>query len=325
MQFRAKLDREFIVTAELNPPLGVDCSSLVRRALPLAPAFDGFAVTDDSLAKLRMNAMAFAHILQMKIGIPVLMHLTCRDMSILKICDYLLGAWALDIRNVVCMTGDPPRIGSFKEMKGIFQLNSFQLCRLVSELNKGRLPNDEKLKTSPDYLVGCVSNPYSPNLRGEAKRLEKKFDNGARFVITQPIYTTRTLEEFLEATAHIPIKKVVGVLPLRGLKYAQMIAESVPDIYMPAEIFKRLERNDSLAEGVRLAQELIGKARDAADGIHIFPLNHFDTLYAILDCFPERKARVVKKDAGKKRPSTASAEIAPPKGGGNGRRRPRPD
>ncbi|MBI3890303.1 MAG: methylenetetrahydrofolate reductase [Candidatus Wallbacteria bacterium] len=292
MDFKTALNNGFVLTAELNPPRGVDVEPLLGKVTPLARAFDGFAVTDDSLARLRMNAMAFAHLVRARLDTEMLMHLTCRDMSILKLHDYLLGAWALGIRNVLCMTGDPPRLGSFKEIKGVYQLNSFQLCNLVSSLNRGLLQNGERIQSKPNFFIGCVANPYSLNLKVEAKRLRQKFDNGARYVITQPVYTRRTLDQFLEATADIPMKKLIGVLPLRGLANAHVIADSVPDIYMPADIFTRLSKNDSVEEGIRLAREFIAEVRDVVDGIHIFPLNHFDALHAILHEFPDRLARM---------------------------------
>ncbi|MBI4865855.1 MAG: methylenetetrahydrofolate reductase [Candidatus Wallbacteria bacterium] len=330
MDFRTLLNNGFVLTAELNPPRGVDVEPILGRIAPLARAFDGFAVTDDSLARLRMNAMAFAHLVHARLDVEMLMHLTCRDMSILKLHDYLLGTWALGIKNVLCMTGDPPRIGSFKESKGVYQLNSFQLLDLVRSVNRGVLQNGEKLSTKPDFFLGCVANPYSLNIKVEAKRLQKKFDSGAKYVITQPIYTRRTLEQFLEATADIPMKKLIGVLPLRGLANAHVIADSVPDIYMPADIFARLTKNDSAEEGIRLAREFIADVKGHVDGIHIFPLNHFDALNAILHEFPERLALVATpspaasdRSGVKPEPQTAPQETASKPGRlrGNGRER----
>lgn len=291
-RFGTRLDAGFTLTAEVNPPRGVNPRPLLKRLAPFAGRLDAFNVTDCSLARLRMNHVAFAHLIQQAHHVPVLFHLTCRDMSVLKIHDTLMGAWALGLRSVVCMTGDPPRVGQFPTMKGVFQLNSFQLISLVREMNKGRLHDGTTYPGKPtSFDLGCVANPYSPNLKGEARRLQKKVDAGATFCQTQPIYTRRTLDEFLRATAHVPCKKLIGVLPLSSYENAQAIASHIPDVFMPAEILRRLKKNDTPEEGMAICQELVAEVKDMVDGIHVFPINRFDLLEGVLEVFPERSVR----------------------------------
>lgn len=285
MRFRDKLGRARTLTFEVDPPKGIEVAKVLDDVAPYIQSFDGVMVADCTFATLRMSNLAFAHMVRSRFGVPVVMHQTARDHNILGMCSHLFGTWALGIDNLLLMTGDPPRYGSFPEATPVYDLNSIELVEVVRQMNEGDIliNPSTRMKGRTDFLIGVVANPYVPNLRAEVDRLHKKAARGAQFVVTQPIFDRRTLERFLEYCAGIPIKKIIGVMAVKSFQNALNIASLSPDIFIPAEVYERLKANDTPAEGIAIAKDFVRSVVTMVDGVHVFPLHRYHILQEFLE------------------------------------------
>jgi len=283
--FRKKLEQGFTLTFEADPPKSVSPARSLELIAPYAGQYDAVMVADCTFATLRMSNLAFASLVRQRYGVPVVMHQTARDMNILGMHSHLMGAWALGIENLLLMTGDPPRFGSFPNSTPVYDVNSVKLVEVARRLNDGevQLNGTDAIKGNTDFHIGVVANPYVPNLKAEVERLRKKANNGAHFVVTQPVFDVRTCERFLEYSADIPIKKIIGVMAVKSFQNCLNIASLSPDLFIPAEVYERMQANDTPEEGIAIAKDFIRAVREKVDGIHIFPLHR----YAILKEFTE--------------------------------------
>jgi len=274
---------QFVWTCEVDPPKVPRLSVTIDRLAPFVHRLDALSISENPLAGLRMDALAAAAILMQRFDNPVVMHLTCRDSSLLGLHSRLMGAWALGVRSVLCLTGDRPNLGTFKEMKGAYPYNSIGLVKTVRELNRGRTSDLQKLKGKTDFFIGVAGNPNASNLKAEVGRLQRKADAGAQFIKTQPIFDIRTLERFLEAAEPVGLPIVLGIMPLVSLRFAHHIAESIPEVFVPARILKVLESSDDERTGVDIARAFMEAARPLVRGFHFFPMSKYYLLGDLLD------------------------------------------
>ena len=286
--FRERLQRGFTLTFESDPPKNCNPAKSLELIAPFVNHYDAIMIADCTFATLRLSNLAFAALVRQRFGVPIVMHQTARDMNVLGMHSHLMGAWALGIENLLLMTGDPPRFGSFPQATPVYDLNSVKLVDVARRLNEGEVSvsDGDKIKGNTDFLIGAVANPYVPNLRAEVDRLRKKQQNGAHFVVTQPVFDVRTAERFLEYSADIPIKKIIGVMAVKSYQNCLNIASLSPDLFIPAEVYERMQANDTPEEGIAIAKDFIRAMRDKVDGIHIFPLHR----YHILKEFTEFRA-----------------------------------
>jgi homocysteine S-methyltransferase len=287
--FREKLEHGFTLTFEADPPKGVNAERTLELIAPHVSAFDAVMVADCTFATLRMSNLAFASLVRNRFGVPIVMHQTARDMNLLGMHSHLMGAWALGVENLLLMTGDPPRFGTFPQATPVYDLNSVKLVEVARRLNEGEVPinKTEKVRGTTDFFIGVVANPYVPNLRAEVERLRKKQAQGAQFVVTQPVFDVRSAERFLEYTADIPIRKIIGVMAVKSFQNCLNIASLSPDLFIPAEVYERMQANDTQEEGIAIAKEFVRAVRSMVDGIHVFPLHR----YHILKEFAEFRVR----------------------------------
>lgn len=284
MQFRERLESgRFLYTCEVDPPKVPRLEVTLRRLKPFADRLDALSVADNPLATLRMDALACSALLCQRLGRPVVMHVTARDFSLLALHSRLLGAWAVGVRSVLLMTGDPIRIGTFSSAKPVYPTNSVGLVKLVREMNRGRTSTFEPMRASTDFFAGVVANPHASNLRAEVDRLARKRDAGARFVKTQPVFDMRTLDRFLEAAEPVGLPILLGIMPLTSLAFAHHVAEKVPEVFVPDRILKVLRKTDTTAAGVDLARTFMEAARDSVRGFHFFPMSKYGLLAELLD------------------------------------------
>jgi 5,10-methylenetetrahydrofolate reductase len=283
--FREKLERGFTLTFESDPPKSVSPARALELIAPFANQFDAIMVADCTFATLRMSNLAFAALVRQRYGVPIVMHQTARDMNILGMHSHLMGAWALGIESLLLMTGDPPRFGSFPQATPVYDLNSVKLVDVARRLNDGvvGVSDKEKIKGQTDFHIGVVANPYVPNLKAEVERLRKKAQNGAHFVVTQPVFDARTAERFLEYSKDIPIKKIIGVMAVKSLQNCLNIASLSPDLFIPAEVYERMQANDTPEEGIAIAKDFIRAVKPIVDGIHIFPLHRYSILKEFIE------------------------------------------
>ena len=276
MNLREKLAaNKFVVTVELDPPKTLNLDKILREvnSANFKKLVDAVNVTDCPLAKLRMSPIALSHIIQEKVGLEAVFHITCRDRNLLGLQAELLGASALGVKNILALTGDPPEMGDYVRATGVYDVDSIGLIKMINGLNNGYKYEDGELMDRTDFFIGAAVNPTASDLKKEVERFEEKVSAGTRFVQTQPIYDVGLLEKFLKLTAHINIPKIIGIMPLKSYKMVEYLNNNLPGILIPPEIKDRMRGKD-IEEGIKISRELIDKINKYKEvaGIHIFPL-----------------------------------------------------
>jgi len=264
-----------VITVELDPPRGLDCSKVIAAAQALAAAHvDAISLAENPLARIRLGNLALARRIQEEAGVEVIAHVTCRDRNLIGLHSELMGAHLLGLRNILAVTGDPVSVGGEAGATSVFDLNSVGLLELLTALNQGRTLLGSDLQGHTDFLLGAAFNPNLPSMQGQLRRLEKKVAAGARFVQTQPVYDRRVLEELLVRTAPLGVPVLVGILPLVSERNAEFLHNEVPGIVLPDEVRQRM-RGKSGAEGVRegmaVARELVDAGRGRVGGWYLMP------------------------------------------------------
>ena len=287
MNLREKLaSNKFVVTVELDPPKTLNLDKILREVDcdNFRNVVDAVNVTDCPLAKLRMSPIALSHIIQEKIGLEAIFHITCRDRNLLGLQAELLGASALGVKNILALTGDPPEVGDYTMATGVFDVDSIGLVKMVNKLNNGYEYGGNELKDKTDFFIGIAVNPTAQDLIKEIKRFEEKVSAGANFIQTQPIYDIGLLERFLKLTAHINIPKIIGIMPLKSYKMVEYLNNNLPGIFIPPGVKERMRGKD-VEEGVKISRELISKIRKFKEvaGIHIFPLRDMNLVCRLLN------------------------------------------
>ncbi len=285
-EFERKLAAgEFVVSVELDPPRGIDCEKLVQGAVALRQAgVDAINIADSPLATARMSPLALAVLIRQQVDIEILLHVSCRDRNVLGLLSECMGAHALAIRHMLCVTGDPPSLGDYPGSRGVFEVDSIGLLRTLAKVNHGEDANGRKLPFRTDFRLSCAVNPTAEDLPREVDRFHQKVDAGAQYCLTQPLYNIADLERFLElAKPTIPV--LVGVLPLRNAKHAHFIHHEVPGMAIPLEIRERMTAAgaDGPAAGIAIGREFLRDARKLIAGTYLMPpFNKFEMAIEML-------------------------------------------
>ena len=274
------IDKEFVVTVELDPPKSAVADKVCEQARQLVDWVDAVNVVDCPMANLRMSPIALAHIIQSDVGMETIFHLTCRDRNLIGLQSELLGAAGLGVRNILTLTGDRPAVGDHPHAKGVFETDSAGLIRLAAQLNAGKDDAGKELEASPSFFIGTAANPTAPDWPAELDKLEKKVAAGARFLQTQPVYEADAARLFLERIAHLPVFPIIGVLPLRGYKMAKYLADKVAGITVPERLLRAVETGGKAA-GFAAAEGLVQELSAFAPGVHLMPLNDMETALAL--------------------------------------------
>jgi homocysteine S-methyltransferase len=283
------LGRKFVVSVELDPPRGADAGQIIERAQYCKEnEVDAINVADGPRASARMSAQALCVLLQEKVGIDTILHYTCRDRNLLGIQSDLLGAHALGLRNVLAITGDPPKLGDYPDATAVYDVDSIGLIRIMDNLNHGADLAGNLMGPSLAIHVGCGADPSKPDMEKEVRRLEEKVKAGAEYIMTQPVYDPRSLERFLSLMKHIDVPLLVGILPLYSHKNAEFLHNEVPGMSIPDDIRERMRVAGSgeraQLEGVRIAQEATLAARELAQGVYIMPpFNKVDLAVRVIE------------------------------------------
>ena len=283
------LGRKFVVSVELDPPRGADAGQIIERAQYCKEnEVDAINVADGPRASARMSAQALCVLLQEKVGIDTILHYTCRDRNLLGIQSDLLGAHALGLRNVLAITGDPPKLGDYPDATAVYDVDSIGLIRIMDNLNHGADLAGNLMGPSLAIHVGCGADPSKPDMEKEVRRLEEKVKGGAEYIMTQPVYDPRSLERFLSLMKHIDVPLLVGILPLYSHKNAEFLHNEVPGMSIPDDIRERMRVAGSgeraQLEGVKIAQEATLAARELAQGVYIMPpFNKVDLAVRVIE------------------------------------------
>ncbi|MBI2896679.1 MAG: bifunctional homocysteine S-methyltransferase/methylenetetrahydrofolate reductase [Deltaproteobacteria bacterium] len=289
--FAAKVARgRFVVSVEVNPAPGLDPTKALEGAKMLVDAgVDIVNVADGPRATARMSNLAFATLLVNRYGIEPLLHICGRDRNLLGQMAHLLGAHAVGLRNLVVITGDPPKIGDYPEATAVYDLDSIGLLQMASNMNRGVDPAGRPLpggKTS--FCLATGLEPGAADLDREIRRLEQKRAAGADLIMTQPVFHQDLLEKVLGRIAHLGMPVMVGVLPLVSYKNAEFLHNEVPGMQIPEEIRDRMRKAaggaEARKEGVRIAREMLFAVRERVQGAYLMPpLGRYELALEVLD------------------------------------------
>jgi len=282
---RSNLERvlqlgKFAVTAEIGPPKGCDPRRITGKGMKLRGYVDAFNVTDNQTAVVRLSSWAGSYLL-MKIGLEPIMQISCRDRNRIALQSDVLGAAAVGIKNILFITGDHQSFGNHPDAKGVYDLDSIQLIKIVKNMrDKGVFQNGEKiLATTPDVFIGGVANPFASPFEYRVDRLEKKIEAGVDFIQTQSVYNLEKFERWMDEIRDRGLDKKVhilaGVTPLKSLKMTERMKFDVPGVDVPDEIYRRMKKtNDVKKEGYQISLELIKKIKKikGIHGVHVTAL-----------------------------------------------------
>ncbi len=282
----------FAVTAELNPPDSADPQAVYDRALVLASVCDGINATDASGANVHMSSVGVCALLT-RAGYEPIMQVSCRDKNRIAIQGDLLGAAAMGVRNVLCLTGDGVQTGDQPEAKPVFDLDSISLLQTARTLRDGgRFLSGRKLDSPPKLFLGAAENPFAPPHDFRPLRLGKKVQAGADFIQTQYCFDIPRLQEFMrrvrELGLHEKVFILVGVGPLRSAKMADWMRNHVPGVVIPDAIINRLKgahASRQQAEGKKLCVEIIQQVREIAgvSGVHVMAYRQEELVAEIIE------------------------------------------
>ncbi|MEM6839634.1 MAG: methylenetetrahydrofolate reductase [Cyanobacteria bacterium P01_C01_bin.120] len=276
---------KFLVTAEVMPPKGGDVSHMVKMAQKLRGRVHAVNVTDGSRAVVRMSSLAAATILQQQ-GIEPICQMACRDRNRIALQADLMGAYALGLRNVLALTGDPVKAGDQPDARPVFDLESVQLLQLIRQLNHGLDACDRPLPNQPLRLfAGAAVDPQCRSWRALQSRFERKVEAGAQFFQSQLISDFERLEKFMDQIAVGCDRPVLaGIFLLKSAKNAQFIDRNVPGVNIPDHIIQRLANaKEPLREGMAIAAEQVKAARDLCQGVHLMAVRKEALIPEILD------------------------------------------
>jgi methionine synthase / methylenetetrahydrofolate reductase(NADPH) len=265
--------KKFLTLVDIAPPKGIDCSSEVEGAAFLANlGVHAIIVGNTPRSSARMSAQSLCIQIQQHTGIETILHYTCRDRNLLSIQSDLLGASSIGLRNILCLTGDPPRLGNYPDATQVFDVDSIGLVNIVRGLNHGLDIGSNAIGASTNFTIGVAANPGAPNIENELSRFRYKVEAGAEYAITQPVFDLRLLENFLDRIKDHRIPVIAGIWPLTSLRNAEFMKNDLR-VSMPEEIMLRMAQADSpeaaSREGVRIAQEMLVAVRPLVDGVQV--------------------------------------------------------
>jgi homocysteine S-methyltransferase len=289
--FAAKIAAgKFVVSVEVNPAPGLDPSrALAGAKMLLDSGVDIVNVADAPRAMARMSNIAFCSLLLERFGIQPILHVCGRDRNLLGQMAHLLGAHAIGIRNLVIITGDPPKVGDYPEATAVYDLDAIGLLQMASNMNRGLDPAGKPLPGGQtSFLLATGLEPGAADLDKEIRRLEKKKAAGAELIMTQPIFQTDLLETVLRRIEHLALPVLVGVLPLVSYKNAEFLHNEVPGMQIPEEIRERMRKTPggdaARKEGVKIAREMLFAVRECVQGAYLMPpLGRYELALEVLD------------------------------------------
>lgn len=266
----------FITTVEIVPPKGVDPAPMFEQCRALkAAGVDAVNVPDGPRAQSRMGALLSGLMIEREVGLETVVHYACRDRNLLGMLSDLLGAAAAGLRNLLLVTGDPPKMGPYPDATAVFDIDAIGLTNLVARLNRGLDPGHNAIGAPTKFVIGVGVNPAAPDLERELSRLHWKVEAGAEFAITQPVFDLDQLDKFLKRIESFRLPVIGGIWPLVSLRNAEFLANEVPGVTVPVEILDRMRRASALgrehglAEGVTIAREMLVAVRDRLKGAQV--------------------------------------------------------
>lgn len=269
------LGKKYIVTVELDLPRGVEVEGILEGARSLKEhGCDLIDISDGARARLRMNPMAVAHLIQEQVGIEVMMHFSCRDRNLLAVQADLLGAHVLGLRNILAITGDPAQIGDYPLATSVYDVDSVGLIRILRHFNEGLDLAGNSIAHPTAFTIAAAFDPLAVDMVRQSDRLKRKIDEGAQIIYTQPIFEWAVLEDAVSAVSRHNVPLFFGLLPLRSSRHAEFIHNEVPGMCIP-EIHRRrlaeLEEKEARKYGIEVAREFLARAHHCTQGVYLMP------------------------------------------------------
>ena len=280
----------FITMVELVAPRGISAHIELDKAKQLYfSGIDAINIPDGPRASARMSAMALAATIQREVGIEPVLHYACRDRNVIGIQSDLLGAYALGVRNILAVTGDPPKLGNYPDATAVFDVDAIGLVNIINRLNHGLDIAGNPIGPPASLHIGVAANPGALDLEHELRRLDWKVEAGAEFIVTQPVFDIDVFQDFLKRIGHIKLPLIAGLWPLASLRNAEFMSNEVPGCSVPDHIMERMRRHiDSKeagrAEGIAIARETLSEMRGSIAGVQISaPFGRVETVLEVLD------------------------------------------
>lgn len=289
---------EFVTTVEVLPPKGCDPEGALESIKLLkAAGVNAVNIPDGPRAQTRMSAQATALLVEREIGLETVLHYCCRDRNLLGMMSDLLGAAALGLRNLLIITGDPPKMGPYPDATAVFDIDSIGLTNMVNKLNHGLDLGNNPIGCPTKFCIGVGVNPGALNLDEEIKRFEYKVEAGAEFAITQPVFDTKQLTHFLKRIEQVRIPIVAGIWPLVSYRNAEFLHNEVPGVRVTSEIMSRMQaasakgKEAARREGLQIARESLAEIRDRVQGVQVSaPFNNVRYALEVFEVLDEFKA-----------------------------------
>ena len=264
---------QFCTLVEIVPPKGIDCTKEIEGAALLHKlGVHAINVPDSPRASARMSAQSLCIQIQQKVGIETVLHYTCRDRNLLSIQSDLIGASSIGLKNILCLTGDPPKMGNYPDATAVFDVDAIGLTGIVRNLNYGLDLGTNPIGASTGFTLACAANPGFSDIDYEVRRFARKVEAGAEYAITQPVFDLRLLEQFLRRIEPFRIPVIAGIWPLISLRNAEFLKNDLK-ISMPDAILTRMAAaatpEAARAEGIRIAQQMLAEARTMVQGCQV--------------------------------------------------------
>jgi len=284
---------KFVAFVEILPPRGVDASKEIEGArMCAAHGIDCINVPDGPRASARLSAQVTCQLIQQQAHIEAVLHFCCRDRNILGIQSELLGAHAVGVRNLICITGDPPRMGTYPDATAVFDVDAIGLTNIVSNLNHGLDIGGNPIGSQTALLIGVGANPGALNMDEEIRRMEWKAQAGAEYIVTQPVFDLDLLEKFLKRTEQFKLPVICGVWPLTSYRNAEFMVNELR-VPVPEQFMQRMLHADNAEkarqEGVSIGREMVGRARRMVAGVQLSaPFGRYSMAVEVADAIGPR-------------------------------------
>jgi methionine synthase I (cobalamin-dependent)/5,10-methylenetetrahydrofolate reductase len=279
---------EFVTMVEIVPPKGIDFRKEVEGAKFLkAAGIDAINIPDSPRASARMSNLALCTLVQQQAGIETVLHFTCRDRNVLSMQSELLGCYTMGMHNLICITGDPPKMGNYPDATAVFDVDAIGLVNIVRNLNFGLDIGGNPIGTGTKFVIGVGANPGLVNIDEEIRRFEYKVEAGADYAVTQPVFDVNLLEQFLRRIEHHRIPVLAGIWPLTSVRNAEFMKNelrvSVPDAILE-RMAKAPNAEAARAEGILIAREMLRQVRGLVQGAQVAaPLGRYSSAIEVLD------------------------------------------
>lgn len=300
---RKLAEGKFVVVVEIDPPKGVNIQKVIEGAKVLQRAqVDAINIADGPRASARMSPLSLAMVFKHQLEVETIIHYCCRDRNLLGMQADLIGAHALGLRNILIITGDPPKMGDYPSATAVFDVDAIGLTQIANRLNQGLDLAGNPIGEPTALHIGVGANPGAVNIEEEIKRFYYKVEAGAEFVMTQPVYDLRLFENFMNRIQDVKIPILLGILPLASAKNAEFLHNEVPGMSIPEHIRKRMQHagdgESGRSEGIKIAQEALVDCKSMIHGSYIMPpFNRFDMALKVMEVLPEFSNRTAEARA----------------------------